>query len=116
MSHRVTQLHSIDLTIGEIKVEDGDELFGSVLGVASGGSVAVDSAGRQAFQGIGADLWHSELSRSLDPQLGDQFAMKKILDSCRRLGVTFPQRASSLRHISTVSYLVAVRYGFYLCQ
>jgi hypothetical protein len=45
LSLRVCKLHWIDATILEqkLEIEVGDDLFGSVLKAAGGGSIAVDS-------------------------------------------------------------------------
>jgi hypothetical protein len=54
LSPRFSKLRSIDDTIDEIRidVEDGDELFGSVLEAAQCGEIAVDSAHRLTFVAI----------------------------------------------------------------
>jgi hypothetical protein len=48
LSPQVSKLHSIDATIDELRleVEDGDELFGSVLEAAGSGNIGVDSVHR----------------------------------------------------------------------
>jgi hypothetical protein len=54
LSPLVSNLHSIDATISELRLEvdDGEELFGSVLEAAHGCSIAVDSAHRRTFEKI----------------------------------------------------------------
>jgi hypothetical protein len=61
LSPGLSELHSIDTTISELRleVEDRDKLFGSVLEAAKGNSIAVDSAHRRTFARICAALWNS---------------------------------------------------------
>jgi hypothetical protein len=58
LSPRVSKLHSIDVTISELRleVEDRGGLFSSVLETAGGGSIAVDSTHRRTFEAICAAL------------------------------------------------------------
>jgi hypothetical protein len=63
LSPRVSKLQLIDATISELKLEvdDGDDLFGSVLEAVGGRSIAIDSAHRQTFAAICTAFWNSEL-------------------------------------------------------
>jgi hypothetical protein len=90
LSPRVSKLHSIDDTIDDIRidVEDGDELFGSVLEAAQCGSVAVDSGHRLTFVAICAALWNSELYESVCGQLSDEVTMDDVVDRLRFLSAT----------------------------
>jgi hypothetical protein len=90
LSPRVSKFQSIDATISELKleVEDGGELFGSVLEATRGCGIAVDSAHGRTFEWICADLWDSELYESVCGQLRGQGTMDNIVDRLRFLSET----------------------------
>jgi hypothetical protein len=90
LSPRVSELHWMDATISELRLEvdNPDELFGSVLEAAGCGSIKVDSAHQPTFLGICATLWNSEVYRSFSPAHGDEKAMENVADSLRFLSAT----------------------------
>jgi hypothetical protein len=60
LSPRVFNLHCVDATISglTLEVQDGDDLFSSMLEAARGGGIAVDPARRPTFEAICAALWN----------------------------------------------------------
>jgi hypothetical protein len=82
VSPRVSKLQWIDATISELRleVEDGDEFLGSVLEVAKGGDIAVDSAHRRRFEGICAALRNSKLYRCVYLEVWGEVAMENVVD------------------------------------
>jgi hypothetical protein len=83
LSPRVSKLHSIDATISELRLEDRDKLFGSVLEAAKGDSIAADSDHWGTFEAICAALWNSELCQFVCDQQRDEFTMDNVLNRLR---------------------------------
>jgi hypothetical protein len=108
LSSQVSELQSIDAAISELRldVEDGDDLFGSVLEAARRGGVAVDSAHRQTFALLSAIQTCINLFvLSLGTKSWSRTSLT-VFNSCRRLDATFQPNWNSLRRISTISYVV----------
>jgi hypothetical protein len=110
LSPRVSKLHWIDATISELtlEVEDAHGLFGSVL-KATGGGVAVDSAHRRTFAAICADLWNSELCRSVYPELRNGITIHNVVD---RVGFLSATRCD----VSTELEFIASHFHLLLCH
>jgi hypothetical protein len=92
-----------------LEVENGHDLFGSVMEAARSGRIAVDSAHRLTFAAICAAVWNSDLYESVCGELRDKVTTENVVgrfDSCQRLDATSPQSSNSLRHISLISYVV----------
>jgi hypothetical protein len=106
MPPRVASLRWIDATILDLRLEvdDGDDLFGSVLEAAGGGSIAVDSAHRPTFVGICGALWNSELYESVCPQLDDRVPMLNVVDHLHFLPATRRHISTELEFISSQFY------------
>jgi hypothetical protein len=87
LSDRVSKFHRIDATISELRLEidDGNELFVSVLEAAKCEGIPVDSTHRQTFAAICATLCNSELYKSVCGQLRDEITMENVVDRRRFL-------------------------------
>jgi hypothetical protein len=111
LSLRVSELHSIDATISELKleVENRGELFGSGLRAAGGGSIAVDSAHWQTFAAICVALPNSELYRCVCPGFGAEVTMENVVDRLRFLSTTQCD-------ISTEIEFLASHFYDFLCR
>jgi hypothetical protein len=110
LSPRVSKLHWIDATVSELTldVDDAHGLFGSVL-KATGGGVAVDSAHRRTFGAICADLWNSELCRSVYPELRNGITIHNVVD---RVGFLSSTRCD----VSTELAFIASHFHLLLCH
>jgi hypothetical protein len=106
LSPRVCKLRWIDATISELRleVEDGEELFGSMLEASQGCSIAVDSAHRRTFKGIYAARWNSELYRSVCPELGDEATGENVVDRLPFLSATRCDISTELEFIASHFY------------
>jgi hypothetical protein len=96
----------IDATISELRVEveNGEELFDSVLEAAGGGGTALDLARRQTCEGICAALWNSELYESVCGQLGDEVTMENVIDRLLLLSATRRGISRELEFIASHFY------------
>jgi hypothetical protein len=111
LSPQVSKLHSIDGTIDELRleIEDGDELFGSVLEAAGSGNIAVEMVHRRIFMGICGALWNSDLYKAVCGQIGDDIIMENVGDHLRFLSAT---RCD----ISTEIDFIASHFDDFLCR
>jgi hypothetical protein len=106
LSPRVSNLHRIDATISELRldVEDGGKFFGSVLEAVGGGIITVDSVQRPAFAAICAVLWNSEFSRDVFAEPGDGVTMENVVDRLEFLPATQRDISTELVFISSHFY------------
>jgi hypothetical protein len=82
------KFHLINVTISELRreVEDGDNLFGSVLEGAGSGSIAIDSAHRRTFGATCAALWSQGFVDLFILNLATKLQSRAaliLLDSCQ---------------------------------
>jgi hypothetical protein len=106
LSPRVTELHSVDDTISEIKigVEDPDELFSVVLEAARSGGITVDSPHRLTFVAICAALWNSKLYESICGHLGSGVTMENGINRLRFRSATRCDISRELEFIASHFY------------
>jgi hypothetical protein len=106
LSPRVSQLHSIDATISELRleIEDRDELFASVLEAARGSSITVDSAHRPTFVAVCTALWNSELYESVYGKLSGKVMTGNDFDRFRFPSATRCDILAGLEFIASHFY------------
>jgi hypothetical protein len=111
LSPRVSNLHWIDATISELRLEvdDRDKLFGSVLEIVGSGCTAVDSAHQATFAGICTALCNPELYKSVCGQVNGDVAVENVVDRLRF--------SSAIRcDISTELEFIASHFYDFLCR
>jgi hypothetical protein len=111
LSPGISKLQLIDATILEprLEIEDGDELFDSVLEAAGGGGIAVDSVHRRIFEGICIALCNSELYRSSYPELGNEVTMENVTDRLMLLPAMRHLHRSPIHCVTFLRLLISSR-------
>jgi hypothetical protein len=101
MSPRISQLHSIDLTVTEFRINAEDsEAFSQLFSMMRGRAMTVDSSNRLSLLSICRQLLNAELFHAINSQLPEELTTENVLDRLKFLHAAQSDFQSEVSFIS----------------